>query len=296
MSLVHPKQQLEGTGIKPKRSFGQNFLTDDGHLGSIARVVLGQARDADHTVVELGSGLGALTAFLLDQGARVHAVERDRDLVPLLKKRFADVGDRLTVHEDNALTVSLDVLDAGGALCGNLPYHLAASLCLRALDRWPRIGGAAFLVQNEVAERIAAGPGSRDYGVLSVLLQSRFAVSVPVFVPRGAFWPVPDVDGGLVLLEPLPAPRGGDVSIALLKSVVKPAFQKRRKTMKNALSSIDDSVALMAAAGIDPTSRAEELPVEGFARLAALLGARDGAPPVAVTARDADDDAGALDA
>ena len=158
MSFVHAKHQLDGTEIRPKRSFGQNFLVDEHHLSVIAQIVMSCCRDPQKLVVELGAGLGALTDALLTRGALVHAVERDRDLVPLLQKRFAAVGDRLTVHEDNALTVDLDLLRKGGALAGNLPYHLAAQLCLRALDLYPDLGGAVFLVQLEVGERIAAGP------------------------------------------------------------------------------------------------------------------------------------------
>lgn len=271
----HPKRLLEGTGVHPKHSFGQNFLADESHLDVIARLSLGLARGTPKRVVELGGGLGALTAPLLDLGRAqggvvLHVVERDRDLVPLLTKRFADAPE-VAVHEDNALTVSLDdKLQGTGALVGNLPYHLAADLALRALDLWPALGGACFLVQWEVAERIAAGPGSKDFGVLSIFLQSRFDVELAHRVPAGAFWPPPDVDGGVFTMRPLPRPRGGDASVEALKRVVKPAFQQRRKTIKKSLARVVDAAGLEEA-GIDPGARPEDVDVDAWQRLAAIV-------------------------
>lgn len=279
----HPKRILEGTGIKPKHSFGQNFLADESHLDVIARLSLGMARGAPKRVVELGGGLGALTAPLLDLGRAeggvvVHVVERDRDLVPLLAKRFADDiarGD-MFLHEDNALTVTLDdKLQGDGAVVGNLPYHLAADLALRALDLWPRLGGACFLVQKEVAERIAAGPGSKDYGVLSIYLQSRFDVELAHVVPAGAFWPPPEVDGGVFTMRPLPKPRGAEASVEALKRVVKPAFLQRRKTLRKSLGKLVDA-ATFEQAGIDGGARPEDVGVDAWQRLAAIVeGRRD---------------------
>ncbi len=280
MTRHHPKTLLEGTGIRPKRSFGQNFLADDSHLAIIARLCLSLAGGTPKHVVELGGGLGALTLPLLEQGEAaggvvLHTVERDRDLVPILAQRFAAHiarGD-LALHEDNALTVPLeDKIQGSGSIVGNLPYHLAASITLRALDLWPRLGGACFLVQKEVAERIAAGPGSKDYGVLSVFLQSRFDVAMEHVVPAGAFWPPPDVDGGVVVLRPLAVPRGADASIDALKGVVKPAFQQRRKTLRNSLGKVVAPDALERA-GIDPTARPEDVSVDAWQRLAAAAGA-----------------------
>jgi 16S rRNA (adenine1518-N6/adenine1519-N6)-dimethyltransferase len=273
----HPKRLLEGTGVVPKHSFGQNFLADESHLDVIARLSLSLARGTPKHVVELGGGLGALTAPLLDLGRAqggvvLHVVERDRDLVPLLAKRFADAvktGD-VVVHEDNALTIPLDdKVDGNGAIVGNLPYHLAADLALRALDLWPRLGGACFLVQKEVAERIAAGPGSKDFGVLSIYLQSRFDVELAHVVPAGAFWPPPDVDGGVFTMRPLAQPRGSDASVDALKRVVKPAFLQRRKTIKKSLSRVVDA-ATLEEAGIDPGARPEDVAVDAWQRLAAL--------------------------
>jgi 16S rRNA (adenine1518-N6/adenine1519-N6)-dimethyltransferase len=296
---MHPRDQLAGTGISPKHSFGQNFLVDEHHQRRIADLAVACARGdtrADpgdsaaqgRQVIELGPGLGALTARLLERHVDVIAVERDRDLVPLLTKRFA-AHERLRVVEDNALTWPLTLENGvrdGFALVGNLPYHHAADLCLRCVDSLPRIGGGCFLIQLEVGERIAAGPGGKDYGVLSVLLQSRFVVTMPHVVPRGAFWPVPDVDGGVIVLVPLPAAEVcADVSFEELRAVVKAAFQMRRKTLRNGLAALAKERGLVlddvfANAGIDPRERAEQVPVKGFERLAkAMRASGDSASP-----------------
>jgi 16S rRNA (adenine1518-N6/adenine1519-N6)-dimethyltransferase len=289
---MHPRDQLAGTGISPKHSFGQNFLVDEHHQNRIADLAVACARkDAagKQQVVELGPGLGALTGRLLERHVDVIAVERDRDLVPILTKRFAD-NPQLRVVEDNALTWPLtreNGVRDGFALVGNLPYHHAADLCLRCVDSLeeqpapadgqPRIGGGCFLIQLEVGERIAAGPGGKDYGVLSVLLQSRFKVTMPHVVPRGAFWPVPDVDGGVIVLRPLPAAEiERDVSFEELRTVVKAAFHMRRKTLRNGLQALAKERGLavddvFATADIDPKERAEQVPVKGFVRLARAL-------------------------
>jgi 16S rRNA (adenine1518-N6/adenine1519-N6)-dimethyltransferase len=266
---MHPKQQLAGTTIRPKKSFGQNFLADDHHLNIISNLVLARAKDDAHTVVEMGAGLGALTAHLADKGARVVAVERDREIVPLLKERFKD-NARIEIHEDNALTFALDTQPPGFAIAGNLPYHHAAEIALRALSSWPRIGGACFLIQLEVAQRMAAAPGNKEYGSLSVVLQSRFAIKLAHTVPKGAFWPVPEVDGGVVTFDSLAQPRGAQHSLEQLEKVVRPAFQQRRKTVRNGLKGIVDDAALQKA-GIDPQARAEDIDVDAWGRLASSL-------------------------
>ncbi len=293
---TNPSPQELLKGLQPKHSFGQNFLVDEHHQNRIATLAIACSKPLTGQkplVVELGPGLGALTGRLLEQGAQVIAVERDRDLVPLLKKRFEqqtaarDDGatPQLTIVEDNALTWPLTVENGvtdGFALVGNLPYHHAADLCMRCVESLAekptavlprRIGGGLFLIQLEVAERIASGPGSKDYGVLSVLLQSRFTISLAHKVPRGAFWPVPDVDGGVIALRP-----HDRVDPALpfeqLRTVVRAAFQQRRKTLRNALlANIKDHDvdAALAAAAIDPKTRAEQVDVDGFVRLAKAM-------------------------
>ena len=278
---MHPRDRLLGTDLRPKRSFGQNFLIDDTHRVAIARLCLELARDRDHTVVEFGAGLGSLTEALGTLGAHVVAVERDRDLVPKLHEIFARAltDGWLEIHEANALTFPLDDRPEGFALVGNLPYHHAAEIALRAVDAWPRIGGACFLVQREVAERMAAQPGSKAFGSLSVVLQSRFNVRLARKVPKGAFWPVPEVDGGVVTMSALAEPRGAPHTRAALERVMRPAFQQRRKTLHNALKGVVDDEALRAV-GIDPRARAEDVDVAAWGRLAAATAGATPAAPI----------------
>jgi 16S rRNA (adenine1518-N6/adenine1519-N6)-dimethyltransferase len=274
----HPRDQLSGTSLKPKHGFGQNFLTDDNHLAAIARLVLLCTKPAAGDkpfVVEFGAGLGALTSHLLDAGASVLAVERDRDLFPLLEKRFATSLQQkdLTLIEGNALTQPLDEVPAGYGLCGNLPYHHAADLCMRCVESRPRVHGGCFLIQLEVAQRIAAGPGTKAYGSLSVVVQSRFDVALGHVVPRTAFWPVPDVDGGVVVMRPRATPHAlvEDVPLDDLQRVVRAAFMQRRKTIKNAVSKIPGAVDALEKVGIDKTARAEDVDVGRFIALAHAL-------------------------
>ncbi len=270
---MHPRAHLEARGLRPKHSFGQNFLQDEGHLAVIADEVRYAAPKEGGRALELGAGTGVLTAALLARGLTVTAVERDRDLVPLLHDRFkAEIAaERLTLLEANALTVPYDdALSVPGVVCGNLPYHLTSSLLLRALDEVRRLTGAVFLVQYEVAQRIAAEPGSKAWGVLSVLLQHRFDVDLVHKVPKGAFWPVPEVDGGVLRMTPLAEPRGGVVDAGVLKRVVKIAFQQRRKTLRNGLATLGGA-ELLEEAGVSPAARAETIPVVGFVAIARVL-------------------------
>lgn len=277
-AALHPKPLLAAQGTAPKHSFGQNFLVDLVHVERIASLVRACCRDPQNRVVEFGAGTGNLTDALLRLGLTVHAVERDRDLLPILRTRFADAlaEGRLFLYEDNALTVPLDGkgLDAGGVLCGNLPYHLSSQLCLRAIEYSETIGGAVFLVQAEMGERIAATPNHKDYGSLSVLLQAFFTVENAHFIPAGAFWPVPAVDGVVVAMhttgEPAPA-RTCQLPWKAVEKVIRPAFQQRRKTLHNALQSLPEAIALLPQAGISAKLRAEQVAVADFVRLAHLL-------------------------
>lgn len=274
---LHPKHLLAPRGLRPKSSFGQNFLADENQLDAIARCILNLRADRNDPIIELGAGAGALTKVLLDSGATLHAVERDRDMVPILHERFEEEmnAGRFSVHEANAVTFPFEPIAGGrGILCGNLPYHLTSSLVLRAIDGIEALNGVVFLVQWEVAERLAAAPGNKSWGVLSVLLQYGFDVELALRVPKGAFWPVPEVDGGVVQMVPRQTPRGGAVSMEALKTVVKTAFGQRRKTLRNTLSKMG-GVALLETAGVDPGLRAERLDVETFVRLAQIWSAEE---------------------
>jgi 16S rRNA (adenine1518-N6/adenine1519-N6)-dimethyltransferase len=227
-------------------------------------------------VVELGAGLGHLTRALLETGARVVAVERDRDMLRVLEELKAE---RLSVVAANA--ARLDLAAVAGTrplvLVGNLPYHLTSSILFEVLEQQSDLLRCVFTVQKEVAERVAAGEGARSGGILTVLLGVWFDASIVRTVPAAAFHPPPKVDSAVLLLEHRAMPRAEVGDEAFFRKVVKAAFSQRRKTLLNSLQSdreLGDTAhvrATLTAAGIEPTRRAETLGIAEFARLARAL-------------------------
>jgi 16S rRNA (adenine1518-N6/adenine1519-N6)-dimethyltransferase len=256
-----------GPAHRPRKRFGQHFLHDGGVL---ARIVAAIAPRPGEALVEIGPGEGALTDPLLAAGARLSVIELDRDLAARLRAR----GDsRLTVIEADALDVDLQALAAGlGAplrLVGNLPYNVSSPILFHALDSIDVIADMHFMLQKEVVDRMAADPGSKAYGRLSVMLQARCRVTSLFPVGPASFRPPPKVDSAVVRLQPLPA---GAIAIAdpgRFAAVVKAAFGQRRKTLRNALAGVLTPEQI-GAAGLDPGARAEQVAVAGFAALAAL--------------------------
>jgi 16S rRNA (adenine1518-N6/adenine1519-N6)-dimethyltransferase len=258
-------------GLRPKRHFGQNFLLDR----RLAERIAEAAAPEGALVVEIGAGLGALTRPLLARARTVVAIERDRDLVPILRaelEREIATG-RLVVVESDAKRfdygATLDAVPAPRALAGNLPYNLTGPLLERITGLSRSLERATVLVQLEVADRLAARPGTPAYGALGVFVQAAFRVRRAFVVRRGAFHPAPEVDSAVVVLEPLAEPLA--VETDTFRALVKGAFGQRRKTLKNAWSGIASGVALEAAArsaGIDLGARGETLGVEQFARMA----------------------------
>jgi 16S rRNA (adenine1518-N6/adenine1519-N6)-dimethyltransferase len=235
-------------------------------------------------VVELGAGLGHLTVRLLLRGARVVAVERDRDMARVLR---AELGERVTVLEADAARLDWEALakehgapDAPGGpprlfVAGNLPYHLSSPILFSLLDAAPRVRRAVLLLQREVAERLAARPGTRNHGLLSVLLQRQAEVAVARRVPPGAFWPPPKVESAVLCVAFRP-PREPVLDEARFRALVKAGFGQRRKTLRNALEAgrVAEPVALAEAfvlAGIDPGRRGETLSVAEWAALERAL-------------------------
>lgn len=273
MTADSPRRMLQQHGLRPKHAWGQNFLDDEQVLDDIVQAArLGP----DSVVVELGAGLGHLTRALLDTGARVVAVERDRDMLRVLEETHAE---RLTVVAANA--ARLDLAAVAGTrpltLVGNLPYHLTSSILFEVLEQHRDLVRCVFTVQKEVAERVAAGEGARSGGILTVLLGVWFEASIVRTVPASAFHPPPKVDSAVLLLEHRAEPRAEVGDEAFFRKVVKAAFSHRRKTLLNSLRSdaelghapqIRDA---LGAAGIDPSRRAETLGVGEFARLAGAL-------------------------
>jgi 16S rRNA (adenine1518-N6/adenine1519-N6)-dimethyltransferase len=270
-----PKVLLERYGLKPKYSFGQNFLADERFTARIAETCAASGG----SVIELGAGLGALTRPLLASGvAWVLAVERDRDLVPALGQELAREVEsgRLQIWEADAKTVDLAAQLAGKpkphVVAGNLPYQITGPLLEKAVHASPSIDRAVFMVQLEVADRLAAPPNSDAYGALSVFAQRAFKVTRAFVVKRGAFYPQPNVDSAVVKLEPL----GAGPETDEFRSVVRSAFGQRRKKLKNVWAGIFgerglDLAAAAARAGIDLSARGETLGVAEFERMAAEL-------------------------
>lgn len=276
MESASPKQLLERYGLRPKYSFGQNFLADERLAARIADACAAQGG----SVVELGAGLGALTRPLLASGVEyVLAVERDRDLVPALSRELAaeiEAG-RLSLLEEDAKRVDFATALAGRprphVVAGNLPYQITGPLLEKAVHAAPSIERAVFLVQLEVADRLAAAPASDAYGALSVFAQRAFVVERAFVIKRGAFYPQPNVDSAVVTLTPR---AGAGPETKTFSSVVRLAFQQRRKQLRNAWSALgsDRGVPLAeiaARAGIDLSARGESLSVADFTRMAEEL-------------------------
>lgn len=279
---------LRAHGLAPKKRFGQNFLTDPHAARTIAEAA---TTPPGGSVLEIGAGLGALTRPLLERAARVTAVERDRDLVPILTRELGDAvaSGQVTVMEADALDVDWVKTIASGpgplAIAGNLPYLITGRLLERAVGIANQIDRAVFMVQAEVADRLIAPPNSEAYGALTVFVQAAFDVRRILSVKAGSFFPRPEIDSAVVLLVPHRPPRAAETDA--FRAVVKAAFGARRKTLRNAWKGLfewsrEELDAHANTARISLDARGETLDVEAFGRLAALAPApcapRDEAP------------------
>ncbi len=260
-------------GVKPTKQKGQNFVIDG---NTVRRIVRTAEVGPDDVVIEVGPGLGSLTLALLPEVARVVAVEIDDVLAPALattvEARRPDLLDRLEVVHADALQVrSLDG-PAPTALVANLPYNVSVPVILHLLEHFPSIRRVLVMVQLEVADRLAAGPGSKVYGVPSVKARWYGDVALVGKVGRTVFWPAPNVDSGLVAITRT-APPETTATRAEVFAVVDAAFAQRRKTLRAALAGWAGSPAaaeeILRAAGVDPSERGEQLDVATFAAIAA---------------------------
>ncbi len=269
-----PRALLAAHSLRPKSEFGQNFLADRNIARRIAELA---TTPAGGTVVEIGAGLGALTALLAERAARVVAIERDRDLVPALRAELADFVDsgRLEIVEADAKQVDYAALLSGSprphVVAGNLPYHLTGPLLALTTGFASAVDRVVYMVQLEVAARLAAAPATPDYGALTVFVQAAFDVERSMVVRRGAFYPQPNVDSAVVVLTPHSPPLARETDE--FRAVVHGAFTKRRKTLRNAwrglLGRSEAEIRAAAdAAGIDLDARGETLDVRAFARMA----------------------------
>ncbi|MEJ1096920.1 MULTISPECIES: 16S rRNA (adenine(1518)-N(6)/adenine(1519)-N(6))-dimethyltransferase RsmA [unclassified Pseudoxanthomonas] len=252
----------------PKKSLGQHFLTDRSYIDKIVLAVNPKPGDR---LVEIGPGQGAITLPLLRKHGELTAIEFDRDLITPLMESSEGVG-RLTIIHKDVLAVDFTKLAAGEdklRLVGNLPYNLSSPILFHAIEHAAVIRDMVFMLQKEVVDRMAAEPGSKVYGRLSVMLQAYCAVTPLFVVPPGAFRPPPKVDSAVVRLVPRDPDSIGVQAPQRFTEVVRAAFGQRRKTLRNALSSVCD-VEQIEAAGLRPDARAEQVEVAGFIRLANL--------------------------
>ena len=249
----------------PRKRFGQHFLHDAGILRKIVQAI---APRTGEEVVEIGPGEGALTLPLLRELGRMTVIELDRDLVPRLRAAAEGVGELEIVNAD-VLTVDFSALSRNGPLrvVGNLPYNISSPILFHCIDHIDAVRDMHFMLQREVVERMAATPGGKVYGRLSVMLQLVCRVEPLLRVPAGAFRPPPKVESALVRLTPRPPSERPPIDSGLLADVVRAAFGQRRKTLSNALSGIAD-VETIVHAGVDPRARAEQLPPSSFVALA----------------------------
>jgi 16S rRNA (adenine1518-N6/adenine1519-N6)-dimethyltransferase len=276
------RRLAQALGVSPTKSLGQNFVHD---ANTVRRIVRAAALDPADVVLEVGPGLGSLTLGLLDAAARVVAVEVDPALAAALPvtvaERRPDAAGRLEVLTQDALRLERVPDPPPTALVANLPYNVAVPVLLTALERFPSLRHGLVLVQAEVAERLAAAPGEPAYGVPSVKAAWWASVRRAGTVPRAVFWPVPNVDSGLVAFERRAQPPSV-VGRAAVFACVDAAFAQRRKTLRAALAglagSADAAERALRAAGIDPRTRGEQLGVRQFAELADALGELTPAP------------------
>jgi 16S rRNA (adenine1518-N6/adenine1519-N6)-dimethyltransferase len=260
-------------GLQARKSLGQNFLFD---LNLTRRIARAAAPLEGFTILEVGPGPGGLTRALLLEGAgHVVAIERDDRALAALEEIAAAYPGRITIVAGDAMTVRWQDLVQGPAkIVANLPYNIATPLLTGWLTQgaWPPwYQSLTLMFQKEVAERIAAKPGGKDYGRLSVLCQWRCEVRKLFDVNRSAFTPPPKVTSSIVQLVPRRAMEP-ECSVAALERVTAAAFGQRRKMLRASLKTlVPDPEPLLAAAGLDPEQRAEQIPVDGFVRLARLL-------------------------
>lgn len=267
------QELLRQYGIRPVKRRGQNFLLD----GNLARAIAHDALALGDEVLELGAGGGALTTHLLEGARSVACVEVDRELYALLQAEFgarpgfrAILGDLTRLDWDEALAAA----GARPVIAGNLPYVLTSLVLFKAAELRARIAGAVFMIQKEVAERLVAAPGGRDYGVLAVVMGSVFEIRQSRTVPASVFWPRPQVQSAVVSLTP--AGDMDDAEFAWFREVVKRMFGQRRKQVASQLRTQFDlspagADAVAAAAGLDPGERPEQVAPDGFRRLARQL-------------------------
>jgi len=263
------REVLAGAGLAADKRFGQHFLLD---LNVTRKIVRLAQLAPDQPVIEVGPGPGGLTRALVESGVRVIAVEKDPRFLPVLAQIAEAAPGRLTVVEADALAVDEAALTDGApaSIVSNLPYNVGTPLLVKWLTGPFRPTSMTLMFQKEVADRIAAPPGGRDYGRLGVLAQALCRADKVMDLPARAFTPPPKVASAVVRLTPLDPPPA-DALVDALQRITAAAFGQRRKMLRSSLKALGGE-ALCEAAGLDPNARAETVPVAGFLRLAQVMG------------------------
>ena len=255
---------------RPRKRFGQHFLTAPQYIEQIVSAI---APREGETIVEIGPGRGAITDPLSLVSPALHAIEFDRDLARDLRNRY-DSKPHVSIHEADALRFDFASLGPGIRLVGNLPYNISTPLLFRLIGFKGVIVDAHFMLQREVVQRICAGPGGKDFGRLTIMLGCHME-SVSLFdVPPEAFTPPPKVMSSVVRMRPLPSGTFAIDDESTLDAIVKLAFSRRRKTLKNALSGLAGTSDIESA-GLDLQMRPEQVAIPGWISLANIVAGRD---------------------
>lgn len=273
--MKSPRILLAGANRRPQKSLGQNFLIDP----NIPEAIVHRSKiTAEEVVLEIGAGLGALTFPLSSVAQKVYAVEKDPVLVQLLESEMLSLQRRnIIIIEADALRLDLSTFMTAEkkkiTVAGNLPYNISSQILIRLIGYRSSLNRAVLMFQKELAQRIAAQPGTKTYGRITILLQYCAEIRSVMAVRAGCFYPKPKIDSEVVEIRFMPEPKHPAIDEGCLFSVVKAAFSKRRKTLKNALGSSSlfaggqAAEAVLEAVDIDPDRRAETVSVEEFVAL-----------------------------
>jgi 16S rRNA (adenine1518-N6/adenine1519-N6)-dimethyltransferase len=270
--IEDPRRVLARHGLSPKRSFSQNFLVD---RGAVRRIAEATRAGAGSVVVELGPGAGTLTNALLETGAEVVGVERDREMAHVLRAELGQ-NPRFVLVEGDAATVDLTALAAARGrdlvVAGNLPYAITGAILRQLSIHRGAVERAVIMIQREVRDRLLARPGTKAYGAATVFIQAGYDVQPVLTLAPGAFFPPPKVSSAVIRLERLVSPRAAETEA--FRDTVHAIFESRRKTLRNSLRRIaapERVEAALLAVGLDGSVRGETLSVEALAELARAL-------------------------
>jgi 16S rRNA (adenine1518-N6/adenine1519-N6)-dimethyltransferase len=267
---------LDKYGLRAKKQFGQNFLISERALRAIADATVTSDED---WIVEIGAGLGTLTAQLVERvtAGKVIAVEMDPDMVKVLREELGTV-DNLEIEPVDAMRYDLKMVGKWRGdkivVCGNLPYHIASQLMFRVIDAREVVKHCVVMIQKEMADRIVAKPGTKEYGAIGVMLRTYAEITTVIKVPAGSFLPPPKIDSTVIKMVPLAQPRTPIADEKHYSKVVHAGFGQRRKTLRNALQAlwpVEQVDAALAATAIDGIRRGETLDISEFGALAAAL-------------------------